>query len=218
MNANSSTSTAVATTGDGFDLAATDMSATPIRGVNLKFKDGDYFSFADKIDVYDRTFAVLDRREGWQFLKKDCPPEYLMRAPGGPKPPQPHVDKSEWPLNLNGVPEHPWKFTHYLYLLDASTGEISTFWTSTIGGNLAVSELSDQIVFMRRMRPGAHPVVRLRAADMPTQYGGTKPRPRFQIASWKAADGTAQPAPQIAGPTADVNPPTEETLNDELPF
>ena len=148
MNANVNTTTstiAVVTAIDGFDVAAQDPSASPIRGVNVKFKDGDYFSFADKIDVRERTFVVLDRKEGWQFLKKDCPPEYLMRAPNGPRPPQPHVDEAAWPLNLNGKPEHPWKLTRYLYLLDAATGEISTFWTSTIGGRIGIDELTDQM-------------------------------------------------------------------------
>jgi hypothetical protein len=224
MNANVNTTTstiAVVTAIDGFDVAAQDPSASPIRGVNVKFKDGDYFSFADKIDVRERTFVVLDRKEGWQFLKKDCPPEYLMRAPNGLRPPQPHVDEAAWPLNLNGKPEHPWKLTRYLYLLDAATGEISTFWTSTIGGRIGIDELTDQITFMRQMRPGAHPVVQLRSKPMPTSYGGTKPRPYFHLAGWKQADGAVEQA-QITGPTGptvDVEPPTSaEIFDDEIGF
>jgi len=204
---------------DGFDVAAADMTASPIRGINTKFNDGSYYSFKDKIDVRDRTFVVLDKREGWQFLKKDCPPQYLMRAPGEPKPPQPHVDKEAWPLNLNGAPEHPWKYTHYLYLLDAATGEISTFWTNTVGGGIAIGALNDQVAFIRRMRPGAHPVVQLRSVPMPTQYGSTKPRPHFHLAGWKMAGGAVE-APQITGPMADVSEPTlgEKMGGDEVPF
>jgi hypothetical protein len=218
MNANTPTSNAIATI-DGFDIAAQDMTASPIRGVNIKFKDGDYYSFADQIDVDDREFVVLDRREGWQFLKKDCPPEYLMRAPGEPRPPQPYVDRADWPKNLNGVPDHPWKLTYYLYLLDRDTGEISTFWTNTVGGRIAIGALNDQVVFMRQMRPGAHPVVQLRSKPMPTSYGGTKPRPHFHLAGWKMADGAVEQAPRIAGPAADVEPPaSEEVFNDKIRF
>ena len=220
MNANvkTPTSTAMTTVVDGFDIAASDPSASPIRGVNVKFKDGEYYSFADKLDVRERTFVVLDRREGWQFLQKDCPPEYVMRLPGEPRPPQPHVEKAEWPLNLNGVPEHPWRLCRYLYLLDAATGEISTFWSNTIGGRIAVDELNDQVVFMRRMRPGAHPVVQLRSVPMPTSFGGTKPRPQFKLAGWKQTDGAVEQA-QITGPTADVVEPTlSEQMDDEIPF
>jgi hypothetical protein len=219
MNANANTPNAVITTIDGFDAAAQDMSASPIRGINTKFKDGDYFSFADKIDMRDRTFVVLDVREGWQFLKKDCPPEYLMRAPGGLRPIQPNVDMAEWPLDLNGKPAHPWKYTRYLYLLDAATGEISTFWTNTVGGERAVRDLQDQVAFMRRMRPGAHPVVQLRSVPMPTQYGGTKLRPNFQLTGWKQADGAVEQA-QIAGPTTDIIEPTlsEKMGDDEIPW
>lgn len=215
---NAQTPTNAVTIVDGFDAVAQDPSASPIRGVNVKFVDGEYLSFKDKIDVRERRFVVLDRREGWQLLKKDCPPEYLMRTPGQPRPPQPHVEKAEWPLNFNGVPAHPWKLTHYLSLLDELTGEISTFWTNTIGGGIAVDELTDQITFMRRMRPGAHPVVQLRSVPMPTSYGGTKPRPRFQLAGWKQADGAVEQA-QITGPTADVEPvSSEEILDDKVPF
>jgi hypothetical protein len=218
MNANTPTSTTV-TVIDGFDLAAQDMTASPIRGINTKFVDGEYFSFKDRLDVDERTFVVLDMREGWQFLKKDCPPEYLMRPPGGLRPIQPHVDMAEWPRDLNGKPAHPWKYCRYLYLLDAATGEISTFWTNTTGGERAVRDLQDQVTFMRKMRPGAHPVVQLRSKDMPTQFGSTKPRPHFQIVGWKQADGPVEQA-QIAGPTADVVEPTlsEKMGGDEIPW
>jgi hypothetical protein len=109
------------------------------------------------------------------------------------------VDKANWPLNLNSKPEHPWKLTRYLYLLDTATGEFSTFWTDTIGGRVAVDELNDQVESMRQLRPGAHPVVQLRSVPMPTSHGGTKPRPHFKIAGWKQADGAVVQA-QIAGP------------------
>jgi hypothetical protein len=217
MNANTPPSTIV-TVIDGFDAAAQDMTASPIRGTNVKFIDGDYLSFKDKLDVHERTYVVLDVREGWQFLQKDGPPEYLMRAPGGLRPIQPNVDIAAWPLDLNGKPAHPWKYTRYLYLLDAATGEICTFWTNTIGGERAVRDLNDQVAFMRRMRPGAHPVVQLRSKPMPTQFGGTKLRPHFQLVGWKQADGAVEQA-QITGPTADIDEPSlsEKMGGDEVP-
>jgi hypothetical protein len=71
---------------DGFDLG--DPSASPIRGQNRRFKDGDYYSFAEKLDLSHNTYLVIDLREGWQKLERDCPPEYLIRIPGEPKPPR----------------------------------------------------------------------------------------------------------------------------------
>jgi hypothetical protein len=94
--------------------------------------------------------------------------------------------------NLNGVKEHPYRYTWFLHQLDAETGEISTFSTNTTGGRIAIGELKDQIAFMRRLRPGALPVVSMRSKPMPTQFGGTKPRPHFKIEGWRMVDAGAQ--------------------------
>jgi hypothetical protein len=211
-----------AMTTDGFDLAAQDPTASPIRGISWKFKDGDYFSRSEKVSTHGQAYIVLDRRAGWQKLAEGVPPEYLMQEAGKPKPPQPHVDKEDWPPDLNGKPAHPWKWVHYLYLLNEKTGEISTFWTDTIGGNIAIGELSDQVSFMRGMQPGAMPVVALQSKDMPTQYGGTTPRPHFQIMRWKMRDAAVSPQ-AIAGPQDQLRTVEEPSLKekmggDEVPF
>jgi hypothetical protein len=209
MNSQSNTPNAL-TPIDGFDL---DPSASPIRGANIRFKDGEYYSFAEKLDLSQNTYLVLDLREGWQKLRRDCPPEYLIRIPGEPKPPQPFVDEQDWPLNLNGVKEHPHKYTWFLHLLDAGTGETSTFSTNTTGGRIAIGELKDQIAFMRRLRPGALPVVSMQSKPMPTGYGGTKPRPHFKIEGWRTIDIGAQGliTSQVKAPS------TEEKLDDAMP-
>jgi hypothetical protein len=168
---------------DGFD--AVDSTSSPLRGPEVRFKDGDYYAFREKQDVADRAFAVLDKVKGWQKLEEGCAPEYVMQQLGQPRPPQPAVAKEDWPLNLNGQPEHPWKWTHYLYMLDIATGEMSTFSTNTKGGNIAIGLLNDQIVIMRRAQPDAVPVVALESREMPTQYGTTKPRPHFRLLSWR---------------------------------
>jgi hypothetical protein len=202
------------TTIDGF--ADNDPTNSPLRGTSVRFKDGGYFAFTDKINVDGKAYAVLDKRDGWQKLAKDCPPEYLMRVPGEPRPPQPFVDKKDWPTGLDGEPEHPWRLTCYLYLLDTTTGEISTFCSNTTGGRVAIGQLSDQVSFMRRNRPDAIPIVALASKNMPTQYGSTKPRPHFQILGWKTHDA----APQITSEASlvDVEAPSlAETLNDEVP-
>jgi hypothetical protein len=184
---------------DGFDANAHDPAASPIRGGGWKFKDGDYYSFTDQIDVHGASHAVLDIRQGWQKLAEGCPPEYLMREHGKPRPPQPHVDEKDWPIGLSGNPEHPWRLTWYLYLLNTATGETSTFWTNTIGGNIAVGELSDQVSNMRQMRPRALPVIALESRDMPTRFGGTKPRPYFRLLGWRERSDPNAPA-QLSGP------------------
>jgi hypothetical protein len=204
---------------DGF--SDTDPTESPLRGTSIKFKDGAYYAYGDKIDVKDKTYAVLDRVAGWQKLQKDFSPEYLMREVGQPKPPQPNVPKEEWPLDLNGQPTHPWRWTNYLYLLDTATGEVSTFQTNTIGGNVAIGALSDQVGFMRRLRPGAIPIIGLESRDMPTQYGGTKARPHFELRGWKERDPEQQNL--LAAPEqklVDVEAPSleEQMGGDAVPF
>jgi hypothetical protein len=208
--------------GDNFDEH--DPLANPIRGVGMRFKDGAYVEFAEPINTTSSTFTVLDRGEAWVKLEKDCVPEYKVREPGKPRPPQPHVDKKDWVLDLNKQPAHPWKLTFFLYLLNAITGELSTFWTNTIGGKIALAALSDQISFMRRVRPDAVPIIKLESKSMPTKFGGPKPRPHFNIVRW-ASRGAAGSQTLLAGPEQKdaglqkLEPPTTaEHMNDSIPF
>jgi hypothetical protein len=209
---------------DGFDAVARDATASPIRGLSTKFKDGAYYNLAEEIDVSGRRFVVLDRLDGWQKLAEGHPPEYLMQKPGEPRPQRPHVEEKDWPLNLNGVPEHPCKWTHYLHLLDEATGEIMTLWTNTLGGGIAIDQLSDQVTFMRRVRPDTIPVIGLHSTEMPTQYGGSKPRPHFKILGWKVR-GSVGPQGLLTGPEqkdaeqqTNAEPTTKDILDDDLPF
>jgi hypothetical protein len=199
---------------DGFDAAAHDQTASPIRGMNLKFKDAAYYSFDDEIDVHGKGYVVLDRYDGWQKLAKDTPPAYLMQQLGEPKPPQPHVEEKDWPLDFNGNPVHPWKWTHYLRLMDEASGEFLTFWTNTVGGDIGIGQLSDQVAEMRRLQPGAMPVVALQSRDMPTSYGGTKPRPHFHILHWKMRDAAA--SQQLLPPQEQLRTVAEPSLKEKM--
>jgi hypothetical protein len=202
---------------DGF--ATSDPTDSPLRGIAIRFKDESYFSYGDEIDVKGKSYAVIGRKQGWQKLAEGVPPEYLMRQPGQPKPPQPFVDKKDWPLDFNKQPAHPWKWCNYLYLLDTATGEFSTFWSNTVGGGIAVRALDDQVALMRNVNPKAMPVIALKRAEMPTQFGSTTPRPHFQLLGWK--EHGADPQNLLAAPEqklVDVETPTlEETMGDEVP-
>ena len=146
---------------DGFSDTG-DTAASPLRGIGVRFKEGkegeEYIAYSEPFPVKGRTFAAVDKADGWQKLAEGVPPEYLMRKPGQPRPPRPHVDEKDWPIDLNGKPEHPWKLTQYLRLVDTATGEISTFWSNTTGGKIAFRDLSDQVNLMRDMNPGKIPV------------------------------------------------------------
>jgi hypothetical protein len=205
---------------DGFDDTG-DTTASPLRGIAFKFKDGSYYAYSDPFPTYDRTFVVIDTADGWQKLAEGMPPEYLMRQPGQVRPPRPHVDEKDWPMDFNGRPAHPWKLTRYLYLLDTKTGEVSTFWSDTIGGKVAFDQLSQQVKVTRGAMPGAVPVIALESALMPTQYGSKKPRPHFRIAGYKLRGDIGSQnllTDETKTPFIEVQQPSlADEMNDDLP-
>jgi hypothetical protein len=209
-------SNALTVQADNWDVATDDVrTANPKRGSEIKFDSSeDAFGIGKAATLEEgRQFSVLDFVGGWQCLRKGQLPEWLLHMPAdGPKPDRPHLPESEWPLNMAGKPEHAHKWTFWIYMVDANTGEAATFWTSTVGGKIAVGELKDQIRAMRRVRPGAVPIVELESRLMPTQYGSKKPRPHFQIKGWRVRGDDGEQR-QIAEDTVKVN-----EFNDCIPF
>jgi hypothetical protein len=199
---------------DAFDHD--DPDASPIRGGNAKFDGGLYYAGKEKTPVEkNRKFVVLNKAQGWQFLKKDCPAEWVMWNPGAPKPEQPECPEETWPMGLDGKPSCPWKWTQFLYLLDVDTGETLTFSSSTSGGKIAISDLTQQITSMRFMKPGAMPVVQLESAMMATKFG-KKPRPFFKITGWRARDNGVEEQQQISDQGDDVV--EVNAYDDSVPF
>jgi len=64
-----------------------------------------------------------------------------------------------------------------------------TFATGTTGGRIAIRELRDKLVWMRRLRgPNVYPVITLADKFMNTKYGGRQ-RPHFVIRRWVRLGG-----------------------------
>jgi len=125
------------------------------------------------------------------------------------------VPQSEWGEGPDGRPRGPWQNQHVVRLLDLGT--MSKYsWPSpvtTIGSAICVSEVVDQVQWMRRYRgQRVYPVLTLSDTFMPTRYGGRQ-RPHFEIKRWITFGdgGTMLPA---AG-----QPPTaKEVTGDEIRF
>jgi hypothetical protein len=196
---------------DNFDYD--EPGASPIRGGNAKFDAGAYAVGKEKaLLAPERKFIVLDKSAGWQFLKKDCPAEWVMQVPGKPQPERPECgDESDWPVGLDGKPSCPWKWTQFLYLMDVDSGETLTFSTSTSGGKIAIGDLTQQIKSMRGMQPGAMPIVELQSVQMPTKFG-KKPRPFFKIVSWRNRASADEQPPQLEAPEYDNSREYEENV------
>jgi len=210
---------------DGFSDTG-DTAASPLRGIGVRFKEGkegeEYIAYSEPFPVKGRTFAAVDKADGWQKLAEGVPPEYLMRKPGQPRPPRPPVDEKDWPINLNGKPEHPWKWTRYLYLLDTDTGEVVTFWSNTVGGRIAFDALSEQVNIVRSMHPDKIPVpiIALERTMFPTSFGGKKARPHFKIVGYKLRSQIGSQN-LLTDETNKIDRPPltlAEEMGDEVPF
>jgi hypothetical protein len=187
-----------------------DPSASPVRGISIRFVAPGYTGLGgDKFETKNKSFAVLDRHQGWQKLAEGIPPEYLMRTPGQPKPQQPFVDKKDWPLDLNKQPAHPWKWTEFLHLVNTDSGEFVTFSSNTVGSGIAVREVADQVSLMRNIRPNAIPIVELSNTNMPNEYKTS--RPFFKLLGWKTRDANQLQLVDMAKPTSG------EVMQDEVP-
>jgi hypothetical protein len=117
--------------------------------------------------------------------------------------------KAEWIEGPDSKMRGPWQAQHIVYLLDPKTMDKYTFPTSTAGGAIAVRELRDKIVWMRKFRgPSVYPTVLLSDTFFPTRFGGRQ-RPHFKIlpARWVRFGGEGDQIETVSGPTP-LLPPT----------
>jgi len=139
--------------------------------------------------------------------------------------------REEWVEGPDGNKRGPWQAQHLLYLLDLKTMDKYTFPTGTTGGRIAVRDLRDKTMWMRRLRgPNVYAVVLLSNTFMNTKWGGRQ-RPHFKIVRWVSLgseDGQVEalppppPPPQTTSqsdlPLNEVEEPSlAEEMNDEIP-
>jgi hypothetical protein len=168
----------------------------------------------------EERFIAIDVREGWMFLKKATPPEFVMRELGKPKPPRPDsfTDKESWPFKFNSQTERDdlWKYNRFVSLLDPQSAQTTVFNTHTYGGDIGVDELVKAIQTMRAVHPGAVPVVQLESRQWRNNFG-TRPRPFFHVIRWHYKDDPPQAVAdnngQGGGPIKTIN-----AFDDEIPF
>jgi len=116
-----------------------------------------------------------------------------------------------------------------VYLLDASQMQKYTFPTGTTGGSIAIRDLVEKLVWIRRLQGNnVFAVVTLGDVFMKTKFGGRQ-RPAFNIVRWARLGGDsnapALPAPPMtpvaAVPLETVAEPAkaeaDDFLNDPLP-
>jgi hypothetical protein len=98
------------------------------------------------------------------------------------------------------------------------------FITKSLGGCIAVGDLSDKIKIMRRLHgPDVTAIVSPQTTLWKTRFSVRK-RPHFQVVGWRklGSDGNGEPLPPPKTPLTlgtTVAPPTlKEEMQDEVPF
>jgi hypothetical protein len=209
-------------------------SAGIIQGSLIKFsneamwvtRDGDELSA-------DLELVAVDVGRVVQKWQDDRPVETIVLQPHQKFPDveemNEKIPRTEWVKGPDGQLRGPWQSQHILYLLDLKTMDKFTFPTSTTGGRIAIRDLRDKTMWMRRVKrdPNVCAVVLLSDTFMNTKWGGRQ-RPHFKIVHWvslgsESGQVEALPPPpqttsQSDSPLNEVKEPSlAEEMDDEIP-
>jgi hypothetical protein len=130
------------------------------------------------------------------------------------------IPLNEWETGVDGRPHPPWSHVVVVYFVDQVKGGVFTFISATKGAHIAYDNLQEAVSTMRRLRGDNKvvPLVTLAERPMKTQFG-SKSRPHFEIAGWKATGAAAVPAGPALEAMGDVKPVTmAETVEEEIPY
>jgi hypothetical protein len=207
---------------DEVDSSEEQVSERSIIGQRVRFGNDGKWRLPGQAELTKPVIAVNVRRSiiKWGKDKKKPPETIFLKA--GEKIPDlkkknEDTPQSEWVTGFDGKPKGPWEAQHIVYMIDPISIDQYSYPTSTIGGGIAVRELIDRILWMRRFKGNkVYPVVQLATRVMPTQYGPQgRPRPHFEIVDWAglnptndklipASDVRQLPPQQPAEPPAEV--------------
>src|SRR5262245_32841758 len=149
-----------------------------IQGRIIKFTNEATWETNDGEEIDEnREFVAVDIARVVQRWHDQKPIETIVLAPYQKFPDvkalNDAVPREEWVEGPDGNPRGPWQAQHIVYLLDPTTMDRFTFPTGTIGGAIAVRDLTDKVKWMRRFRgENVFAVVSLRDVFMNTKFGG----------------------------------------------
>ena len=212
---------------DGVEGDDRPQSAGIIQGSLVKFsneamwvtRDGDELSA-------DLELVAVDVGRVVQKWQDQQPVETIILQPHQKFPDiekmNEETPKEQWVEGPDGQMRGPWQSQHVLYLLDLKAMDKYTFPTGTAGGRIAVGELRDKLMWMRRLRgPNVYPVIALSNTFMNTRFGARQ-RPYFKIVRWVRLGGEggeveALPPPPSSA-TAQSAPVTQTSAQSDLPL
>jgi hypothetical protein len=228
------------TTIDVWDGFTDDVEGTETEGQAGRVIQGDKIAFTNEVIWVmrdgeqispEREFIAVNVNRVVQKWEGQLPVETRILAANEKVPDIEALNaacpKSEWGVDLNGNPRGLYQFQYVVYLLDPVTLDRFSFPTGTVGGKIAVHDLRDKTVWMRKFRGATVcAVVTLSDTFMNTRFGGRQ-RPHFIVKRWVQFGGekpalavpTAEPpkAESLPGVKAVAEPSLAEQMNDEIP-
>jgi len=218
---------------DGFDAYGDELDSRLLQGTQIKFTNAyTWVTRAGKEMSTDEEFIAIDvkRVEAKWTTDKNAPPKTRVLAPGEKfrdmKKLNEETPKSEW-REYNGQKKGPWENQHYLYLLDRLMKRY-THVASTIGGNIAVPELVQQVKDARKVYgPDTYAKVRLSDTWMKTSYSPDgRQRPHFIITAYtrRRGEGDGGKLTELPDLTESEKlehldkPTAKQVLDDEIRF
>jgi hypothetical protein len=165
----------------------------------LKFVDGHFVTREGEEIGPDKELVVLGLKKVVQkFVGRKLLDTIVV--PDGEKVPNltemnDAAPREEWGVDLNNNPVGPYTLVLVLKLINAATLDLFAFITNSVGGSIAIGDLSDKTKIMRRFRgPNVSPVVSLGVTTFRTNFGPKK-RPDLRIVRWLTLSADLLPGP-----------------------
>ena len=217
---------------DGFDAYGDELDRRLLQGTQIKFTNAyTWVTRAGEEMPTDEEFIAVDvkRVEAKWTTDKNAPPQTRVLLPGEKfrdiRKLNEKTPESEW-REYNGQLKGPWENQHYLYLLDQLMKRY-TYVASTSGGNIAISELVQQVKDARIVYgPDTYAKVRLSDTWMKTSYSPDgRQRPHFIVTGYTrkrgGGGGGLVELPDLTETTKleHLDKPTaKQVLDDEIAF
>ena len=218
---------------DGFDAYGDELDRRLLQGTQIKFTNAyTWVTRAGEEMPTDEEFIAVDvkRVEAKWTTDKNAPPQTRVLLPGEKfrdiRKLNEKTPESEW-REYNGQLKGPWENQHYLYLLDQLMKRY-TYVASTSGGNIAISELVQQVKDARIVYgPDTYAKVRLSDTWMKTSYSPDgRQRPHFIITGYTRKRGGGGDGKLVELPNLTESeelehldkPTAKQVLDDDIAF
>jgi hypothetical protein len=174
---------------DGFDTYGDELDRRLLQGTQIRFTNAyTWVTRAGEEMPTDENFIATNvvRVEAKWTKNKNAPPQTrVLRSDEkfrDMKELNEATPRDEWVESPSGQPKGPWEKQHYLYLLGRLMKRY-TYVASTIGGNIAISDLVQQVRDARMVYgPDTYAKIRLSDTWMKTSYSKDgRQRPHFVV-------------------------------------